>query len=106
MAVGAQVAQAKPASILAAFLRAEVLRGVNDTRAPVGSRHGIRPSGWSRCGMEGLMVTGRARRTLRETRKGCGLVRTLPWKPGGYGCRWRLRGASTAARPDRVQHEA
>ena len=70
MAIGAQVAQAKPASILAAFMRAEVLRGVNDTKAPGGSGHGIRPAGWSRCGMVGLMVTGRARRTRSPYRRG------------------------------------
>jgi hypothetical protein len=106
MAVGAEVAQAQPASVVTAVMRTEVHRSVNHTRASVGSGHGVRPSGWRRWGMVGLVFTCSARRTLGETRKGFGLARALAFKPGGYGFRWLLRGDRTAAWPDIVQHEA
>ena len=81
-------------------------RGVNDTRPSVGSGHGIRSSGWSRCGMVGLMVTCRARWALGEPRKGFGLTRAVAFKPGGYGFRGSFGGNYTSAWPDIVQHEA
>src|SRR5687767_6674079 len=106
MAVGAQVTQSQPASVVAALVRAEMHRGVNHTRTPIGRGHGIGLSGWSRGGMVSLMVTGRARRTPGETRERFGLTRALAFKPGGYGFRWWLRGQCTSAWPDIVQHEA
>src|SRR5262249_59091807 len=80
MAVGAEVAKSQPASIVTAFMRAKVHRGVDGARASVGRGHRIGSPGRRCCGMMRVMCTRGAMRALRETLKRFGLVGPLAFK--------------------------
>src|SRR5712691_12881413 len=74
MAVGAEVIKPYPALIVTAGMRAEVLRGVDGTRASLGRRHGVGSSWRLQLGMVGIVCAQSAMRSLGETHKRVGLV--------------------------------
>jgi hypothetical protein len=86
MAVGAQVAQPQPASVITAGMGAKMPGGVDDTGASGGRWHGVRSSwsGWH--GMIGVVFPRGALRFLREALAGCGLVGGLALARGGHRC--------------------
>src|SRR5262249_7382220 len=106
MAVGAEVAKAQPASILAAFMRAKVHRGIDGTRASVGRGHRSGSPGRRCFGMMRVMCTRGAMRALRKPLKRFGVVRAFTFEPGGPGCAWQLRVNGVSAGPDIVQYDA
>src|SRR5207249_2805443 len=86
MAIGAQIAQAQPASIVTVGMGAKVHRGIDGTGAAGGRWHGGRSSwrGW--LGMIGVVFTRGAWRFLREALAGCGLVGAFALERGGHRC--------------------
>src|SRR2546423_6574334 len=74
MAVGAEVAQPQPASIVTARMRTEGHHGVDGLWASVGRRHRIgSPRRWH-LSMGGVVFTRGAMRSLRKTLEGFGFV--------------------------------
>ena len=89
MTIGAQIAKSQPASVITAFMRAEMPRCVDDTGASAGSRHGGRSSRRKRLGMGGIAFTHRTVRTLGEAREGGRLAGAFALALRGHGfSRW------------------
>jgi hypothetical protein len=69
MPVGTEIPQPQPASVVTAFMGAEMPGGIDLTRPPVGRGHRIRTHRWQGRGMEGLVCTQRARGLVGQARK-------------------------------------
>ena len=105
MAMGAQIAQTAPASVVTTGMRTAMARGIDLTGPPIRWGHGIGRHRRRRVGRHGVAFTQGAMGLVRQALEGFGLVGAVACGLKGLRLRWCGQSWQRALGPGEVQDD-